>query len=102
GKASGKVLSPVVRKLIAEHDLDPAQIEGTGQGGRITRADVLSVIDTGQSKPKATEEDKPKEKAPAAREQQRQEAPSRKEAPAAPAAKAGADDEAVAFTNIRR
>src|SRR5207302_9159070 len=37
---SGKVLSPVVRRLIAEHGLDPAQIQGTGAGGRITRADV--------------------------------------------------------------
>src|SRR5207253_136565 len=41
------VLSPVVRRLLKEHDLDPAQIEGTGQGGRITRADVLAFIDTG-------------------------------------------------------
>lgn len=38
------VLSPVVRRLIAEHGLDPATIEGTGLGGRITRADVERVI----------------------------------------------------------
>ena len=47
GDAAGKVLSPVVRRLIAEHDLDPATITGTGAGGRITRADVLAVIDAG-------------------------------------------------------
>ena len=41
------VLSPVVRKLLKEHDLEPGQIEGTGQGGRITRADVLAYIDKG-------------------------------------------------------
>src|SRR5207248_1220381 len=46
-EATNKVLSPVVRRLLAEHDLDPDQIEGTGQGGRITRADVLDVIDKG-------------------------------------------------------
>ena len=40
-----KVLSPVVRKLISEHDLDPDQITGTGAGGRITRSDVLAVIE---------------------------------------------------------
>src|SRR5256885_7229937 len=34
-------LSPVVRKLLAEHRLDPAAILGTGAGGRITRDDVL-------------------------------------------------------------
>ena len=42
---SSKLLSPVVRKLVAEHNLDPAEIRGTGPGGRITRADVLAVID---------------------------------------------------------
>jgi pyruvate dehydrogenase E2 component (dihydrolipoamide acetyltransferase) len=31
----------VVRRLIAEHGLDPSQIVGTGEGGRITRRDVL-------------------------------------------------------------
>ncbi|MDO9189614.1 MAG: biotin/lipoyl-containing protein, partial [Sulfurimicrobium sp.] len=35
-------LSPSVRKLVAEHELDPAQIEGSGRGGRITREDVLA------------------------------------------------------------
>jgi 2-oxoglutarate dehydrogenase E2 component (dihydrolipoamide succinyltransferase) len=37
----GALTSPVVRRLIAEHGLDPAQIAGTGEGGRITRKDVL-------------------------------------------------------------
>lgn len=41
-----KVLSPVVRKLINENGLDPATIAGTGAGGRITREDVLSAIDS--------------------------------------------------------
>ena len=39
-----KVLSPVVRRLIAENDLDPDDIVGTGLGGRVTRADVEAVI----------------------------------------------------------
>jgi 2-oxoglutarate dehydrogenase E2 component (dihydrolipoamide succinyltransferase) len=33
-------LSPVVRRLIAEHQLNPAGITGTGRHGRITREDV--------------------------------------------------------------
>ena len=33
-------LSPVVRKLVAEHGLDPAGIQGTGRDGRVTRDDV--------------------------------------------------------------
>jgi len=38
------VLSPVVRRLINDHNLDPASIVGTGIGGRITRADVEKVV----------------------------------------------------------
>lgn len=37
-------LSPVVRRLIAEHSLDPAAITGTGRDGRITREDVAGFI----------------------------------------------------------
>src|SRR5690606_6056024 len=33
------------RRLINEHGLDPSQITGTGVGGRITRNDVLSVVE---------------------------------------------------------
>ena len=40
-----KLLSPVVRRLIAEHGLDPTQIPGTGVGGRITRDDVLAALE---------------------------------------------------------
>ena len=35
-----RLLSPVVRSLLADHGLDPARVTGTGLGGRITRADV--------------------------------------------------------------
>ncbi|HEX2827854.1 MAG TPA: dihydrolipoamide acetyltransferase family protein [Burkholderiales bacterium] len=37
-------LSPVVRKLVAEHALDIGQIPGTGRDGRITRNDVLDHV----------------------------------------------------------
>ena len=37
-------LSPVVRRLAAEHALDVTELEGTGNGGRVTRADVLAAI----------------------------------------------------------
>ncbi len=38
-------LSPSVRRLIAEHGLDPSRIAGTGKDGRITREDVLSFLE---------------------------------------------------------
>ena len=45
GAIDGKLLSPLVRRLIAENGLDASQITGTGVGGRITREDVLKLID---------------------------------------------------------
>ena len=38
-------LSPAVRKMVVENDLDPATIPATGKDGRITKSDVLKVID---------------------------------------------------------
>ena len=51
----GTVLSPVVRRLIAENDLDPSQIAGTGRGGRITRADVEAHIAQHRSTARSSE-----------------------------------------------
>jgi pyruvate/2-oxoglutarate dehydrogenase complex dihydrolipoamide acyltransferase (E2) component len=39
------ILSPVVRKLLDENGIEPAEVTGTGLGGRITRGNVLAVID---------------------------------------------------------
>jgi pyruvate dehydrogenase E2 component (dihydrolipoamide acetyltransferase) len=44
---SGYVLSPVVRRLITERNIDPGTIVGTGVGGRITRKDVEAVARIG-------------------------------------------------------
>ena len=40
----GLILSPVVRRLIADNGIDVSTLTGTGVGGRITRADVERVI----------------------------------------------------------
>ena len=40
-----RLLSPVVRRLVNEHNLSVDSIAGTGPGGRITREDVLDHID---------------------------------------------------------
>ncbi len=37
---NSEALSPAIRRLIAEHDLDAQAIKGSGVGGRITREDV--------------------------------------------------------------
>ena len=44
-------LSPVVRRLIEENDLDPLAIAGTGPNGRVTRSDVLAFIEREASMP---------------------------------------------------
>ncbi|HEU5112761.1 MAG TPA: dihydrolipoamide acetyltransferase family protein, partial [Acidimicrobiia bacterium] len=43
------LLSPVVRKLIREHEVDVSQLSGTGDGGRITRKDVEAYLASGPS-----------------------------------------------------
>jgi pyruvate dehydrogenase E2 component (dihydrolipoamide acetyltransferase) len=47
--SDARLLSPVVRRLVAEHGLNPDDITGTGPGGRIT--DVLDHIDKVGSAP---------------------------------------------------
>ena len=42
---SNKLLSPVVRRLVAEHGIDVNELVGSGPGSRITREDVLDHID---------------------------------------------------------
>jgi len=42
-----QILSPLVRKLAAEHGVDLAQVVGTGTGGRITKNDVLAFVAAG-------------------------------------------------------
>ncbi len=100
------LLSPVVRRLIDEHGLDPSAIPGTGQGGRITRGDVLTYLDR-----QATSGAPPAQPAaPSAAPAARPTAPSVAAPPAAPAdrpqpfgpASAGDRDEIVPFNNIRR
>ncbi|RLA20113.1 MAG: dihydrolipoamide succinyltransferase [Gammaproteobacteria bacterium] len=44
-------LSPAVRKLIAEKNLDPSQIAATGKGGRLTKADVVKFLENPASAP---------------------------------------------------
>ena len=45
--AAGGRLSPVVRRLIAEHGLNPADIRGTGRDGRLTRDDIIGYVERG-------------------------------------------------------
>jgi len=48
-----KPLSPAVRKLVDDNDLEPTLITATGKDGRITKGDVLAAIAAGSAKRRA-------------------------------------------------
>lgn len=52
---AARQLSPAVRRLLAEHSLDAASIQGTGDGGRLTVADVMRKIEAPQSQAHAAD-----------------------------------------------
>jgi pyruvate dehydrogenase E2 component (dihydrolipoamide acetyltransferase) len=80
-----QILSPLVRRLAKEHDLDLAQIPGTGSGGRITKTDVMAVISSGGARAAAGAA-----------------APAMAPAQPMPAPSAGIGEEVVPVSHIRR
>ncbi|MDQ3476367.1 MAG: 2-oxoglutarate dehydrogenase, E2 component, dihydrolipoamide succinyltransferase, partial [Actinomycetota bacterium] len=64
---SGAYVTPLVRKLAAEHKVDLSSVTGTGVGGRIRKQDVLEAASGGQ-KPAAPAAEPSREQAPAAAE----------------------------------
>ncbi len=99
------LLSPVVRRLLADNHIDPASVVGTGPGGRITRSDVLGFIDAQRSggQPAPLSEPGTAGVAIGAPASAPAPAPARSGAGLAAGADLGVgDDELVPFTNIRR
>lgn len=78
--------SPAVLKLSQEHDIDLNQVEGTGNGGRITRKDLKKIIESGNI-PKAGDAPAPMAEAPAPQQapvkEQAVQQPAKQSAPAA-------------------
>lgn len=62
GTGAQKPLSPSVRRLVEEHELDPSTIPASGRDGRLTKTDVLSFLENGGEKEKG----EPEKKQPAA------------------------------------
>jgi pyruvate dehydrogenase E2 component (dihydrolipoamide acetyltransferase) len=95
------LLSPVVRKLITEHQLEVDRIPATGAGGRITRGDVLAYIDSlaAGGGPAARA---PAPAAPAAAPAAAPPSPAGRPQPVQAYAPGAERDEIVPFTNIRR
>ena len=106
-----RILSPLVRRLADEHGLDLSTIEGTGTGGRITKADVMSAIESGGAAAAAppapaTAEVPPAAAAPApspaAAPAPAAPAPAAAPAAATPAIAPGAGEEVVPVDHIRK
>ena len=55
GRAGGARVSPVVAKIAAEHNVDVSLIRGTGEGGRVTKKDILAFIESGGKAPSEKE-----------------------------------------------
>ncbi len=47
GTGSNQTLSPAVRRVVQEHNLDPSSITGSGKDGRITKDDALKAAESG-------------------------------------------------------
>src|SRR5690349_8289017 len=48
---SNAFVSPVVARLLAEHNLDLSKISGSGQSGRVTKQDVLKYVESHKNEP---------------------------------------------------
>ena len=44
-------VSPVVARIAAQHGVDPGVVPGSGQGGRVTKKDILAYIEAGAAAP---------------------------------------------------
>ena len=98
-----RLLSPVVRRLVNEHNLSVDSIAGTGPGGRITREDVLDHIDKIANGSAPAAPAAPVAAAPAPRPAAASPAPI-VAAPsvAAPVVRAGERDDVVPLSKIRQ
>ncbi|MDH3663855.1 MAG: 2-oxoglutarate dehydrogenase complex dihydrolipoyllysine-residue succinyltransferase, partial [Alphaproteobacteria bacterium] len=114
GKGVGKtnddipVMSPAVRKLIEENDVDIAKITPSGPKGNITKGDVLTAIETGEGAPAAKPTEQPAtanaEAVPTAAPPPSSAKPATKaEAPSAPPVqRPSGGEERVKMTRLRR
>jgi pyruvate dehydrogenase E2 component (dihydrolipoamide acetyltransferase) len=94
GGARSQILSPLVRRLAEENQIDLSRVSGTGTGGRITKKDVMAYLESGGT------EARPAAAAPRM-EAVPQPAPAREAAPA-PRAPAEAREEVIPLSRMRQ
>jgi pyruvate dehydrogenase E2 component (dihydrolipoamide acetyltransferase) len=64
GAGERTFVSPVVARIASEHGVDVGQVQGTGRGGRVTKKDIMSFVESGA--PAAAPEAPPPAPEPAA------------------------------------
>jgi 2-oxoglutarate dehydrogenase E2 component (dihydrolipoamide succinyltransferase) len=107
GQAAGgprsHILSPLVRRLAEEHNVDLSGVQGTGTGGRITKSDVMALVQGQGQAPAKTEPAEAPSGQPAPAAPAAPSAPPAAPKPAAAAARpAGAGEEAIPLTRMRQ
>jgi pyruvate dehydrogenase E2 component (dihydrolipoamide acetyltransferase) len=94
-----QILSPLVRRLAEENDIDLSQVSGTGTGGRITKKDVQAYLESRQAQPASAQpaaaQPTPAQAVPAADGRAAQALPT-------PPAAVGGTEEAVPLTRMRQ
>lgn len=70
-RTGAEALSPAVRKLVQENQLDPNSLQATGKGGRVTKGDVLSFLEQSSQEAPANGEMKPQPAGPRSEERVR-------------------------------
>jgi 2-oxoglutarate dehydrogenase E2 component (dihydrolipoamide succinyltransferase) len=54
GEGMAARISPVVARIAAEHHVDVSKLTGTGEGGRVTKKDILAFVESGGVSPRPT------------------------------------------------
>ncbi|MCP9486580.1 MAG: 2-oxo acid dehydrogenase subunit E2 [Gaiellaceae bacterium MAG52_C11] len=87
GSDNGRTfVSPVVARIAAEHGVDVGQVQGTGNGGRVTKKDILAFVEAGGPASTKAREASAEQEPPAAQEATATPAPPAAEPPPMPPA----------------
>jgi len=92
-------LSPAVRKLVQDHDLDPTRIPASGPGGRLTKDDVVAVV---EGRTQLLDVPRPEKSAPAPAEQAARQQPAASSQASAPSTTGGAGGDSGPAQGERR
>ncbi|MFP4004408.1 MAG: 2-oxoglutarate dehydrogenase complex dihydrolipoyllysine-residue succinyltransferase, partial [Alphaproteobacteria bacterium] len=89
-------VAPSVRRIVEENDLDLSEVDGTGRGGRVTKADALAALER-----RGEEDERERARTKEARPERAERMPAA-EARRAPESRGEAREERVPMTRLRQ